>query len=175
MRNMRCAEYYFGDADVILIAFDISLVLDQQKIDTTSQFVLEQVTQQHNYTVDPYVIPPQIIHVFTKQDRIIPAVRKRNQKTLRNLAKNGVIGNFLFVSTKTGEGMSELKQAIFNFDLKGQGEKVFPQEMQKKTKGKVISPRKSFAPVKPMDSDGEEKQEMDVRGAAELITLSGNG
>ena len=129
MRNMRCAEYYFGDADVILIAFDISLVLDQQKIDTTSQFVLEQVTQQHNYTVDPYVIPPQIIHVFTKQDRIIPAVRKRNQKTLRNLAKNGVIGNFLFVSTKTGEGMSELKQAIFNFDLKGQGEKVFPQKM----------------------------------------------
>lgn len=134
MRNMRCSEYYFGSADVVLIAIDISLVLDQEKIDTTSQFVLEQVSRWHEYTRDAEVIPPLVVHVFTKQDRINKQTRKRNEAVLKNLARNGVIGNFLYCSTKTGEGMAEVKQAIFDCDIKGHGEKVFPKALTKKKK-----------------------------------------
>ena len=55
---------------------------------------------------------------------------------MKNLAKNGIIGNFLYVSTKTGEGMPELKQAIFDCDIKVLGEKVFPPSIMKKKKMK---------------------------------------
>ena len=158
MRNMRCSEYYFGSSDVILIAIDISLVLDQEKIDTTSQFVLEQVSRWHDYNKFPNVIPPLIVHVFTKQDRIQKATRKRNEQVLKNLAKNGIIGNFLFISTKTGEGMAELKQAIFDCDIKGHGEKVFPKSMQKKAQ-KDMQKRSSL--IKPMVAQSYDEDDSD--------------
>ena len=159
MRNMRCAEHYFGQADIILIAFDISLVLDQEKIDTTSQFVLEQVSQWHDYTTNENVIPPMILHVFTKQDRINKASRKRNEAVLKNLARNGIIGNFLYVSTKDGEGMSELKQAIFDCDIKGHGEKVFPQSIMKKANARKAKGFSLLMPKKTLDPDASDSDE----------------
>ena len=43
MRTEIAADYFFENCDVILIVVDISLVLDEAKIEKTSQFVLRQV------------------------------------------------------------------------------------------------------------------------------------
>ena len=40
MRTEIATDYYFESCDVILIVVDISLVLDDSKIDKTTQFVL---------------------------------------------------------------------------------------------------------------------------------------
>ena len=106
------------------------------------------------------MIPPLIVHVFTKQDRINKATRKRNEAVLKNLAKNGVIGNFLFVSTKTGEGMPELKQAIFDCDIKGHGEKVFPKSMRKKELKKGSS---LIKPMVMMEDDDDSDEDLDLK------------
>lgn len=70
MRTEIAADYYFENCDVILIVVDISLVLDEQKIDKSSQFVLKHVQLHHEYTRNEKLIPPMICHVFTKQDRV---------------------------------------------------------------------------------------------------------
>ena len=88
---------------------DISLVLDDAKIDKSTQFVMRQVQMHHEYNDDSKKLAPLICHVFTKQDRVQPVVKKRNDKIIKNLAKQGIIGNYLYVSAKTGKGMKELK------------------------------------------------------------------
>ena len=50
MRTEIATDYYFESCDVILIVVDISLVLDDSKIDKTTQFVLRQVSMHHEYT-----------------------------------------------------------------------------------------------------------------------------
>lgn len=122
MRTEVAADYYFEKCDVILIVVDISLVLDEQKIDKASQFVLKHVEMHHEYTRNERVIPPMICHVFTKQDRVQPAVKKRNDKVIRNLAKHGIIGNYLYVSSKTGLGLTDLKKAVLDADIKNHGD-----------------------------------------------------
>ena len=86
------------------------------------------------------VLPPMICHVFTKQDRVQAAVKKRNEKVISTLAKNGIIGNYLYVSAKSGFGMRELKKAIIDADIKNHGDKIRPPEVLKKTKEvKILS------------------------------------
>lgn len=63
-----------------------------------------------------------------------PAVKKRNDKVIRNLAKNGIIGNYLYVSSKTGEGMTELKKAMLDADIKNHGDRIRPPQKPKKKK-----------------------------------------
>ena len=66
MRTEVATDFYFESCDVVLIVVDISLVLDDAKIDKASQFVLRQVSMHHAYTRDNSAIPPMICHVFTK-------------------------------------------------------------------------------------------------------------
>lgn len=145
MRTEIAADYYFDDCDVIFIVIDISLVLDEAKIDKASQFVLRQISMHHAYTRNEKRIPPLICHVFSKQDRVQPAVRKRNDKIIRGLARNGTIGNYLYVSTKTGLGMHEIKKAIIDADIKNHGDKVRPPQKPKKEKPVEVE--------RPMSSD----------------------
>ena len=140
MRTEVASDYYFENCDVILIVVDISLVLDDRKIDKSTQFVLRQVSMHHEYTRNEMVLPPMICHVFTKQDRVQAAVKKRNEKVISTLAKNGIIGNYLYVSAKSGFGMRELKKAIIDADIKNHGDKIRPPEVLKKTKEvKILS------------------------------------
>ena len=75
-----------------------------------------------------------IIHVFSKQDRVQTVVKKRNDKVIKNLAKGGIIGNYLYVSAKTGMGLYELKRAILDCDIVNHGERVRPPAPPKKKK-----------------------------------------
>ena len=42
--------------------------------------------------------------------------------------KNGIIGNFLIISAKTNLGMTELKEAIFNSNIKEKGRTIVPDK-----------------------------------------------
>ena len=66
MRTEIAADYYFDDCDIVFIVVDISLVLDESKIDKTTQFVLRQVSMHHEYQRDQRKIPPLICHIFSK-------------------------------------------------------------------------------------------------------------
>ena len=63
-----------------------------------------------------------------------PAIRKRNDKVIRNLARSGIIGNYLYVSAKTGAGMHEMKKAIIDADIKNHGDRIRPPQKPKKKK-----------------------------------------
>jgi len=41
----------------------------------------------HLYTRDQDALPPFVCHVFTKQDRVQPAVHRRNDKVIKGLAR----------------------------------------------------------------------------------------
>lgn len=86
----------------------------------------------HEYTRSKKKIPPLICHFFSKQDRVQPAIKKRNDKIIRILAKKGTIGNYLYGSAKTGKGMQILKQALMDADVKNHGDKIVPPENLKK-------------------------------------------
>ena len=131
MRTEIATDYYFDNCDIIFIVVDISLVLDEPKIDKATQFVLRQVSMHHAYTRDPRRIPPLICHIFTKQDRVQTQVKRRNDKVIKQLQKSGVLGNYLYISTKTGLGMSELKKAILNADIEDHGDKIIPESSKK--------------------------------------------
>ena len=88
----------------------------------------------HEYNMDSKKLAPLICHVFTKQDRVQPAVKKRNDKIIKNLAKQGIIGNYLYVSAKTGQGMKELKAAVIDAEIKNHGDKIRPPDKPKKKK-----------------------------------------
>ena len=47
IRSMRGVDFYFEKCNVILIVMDISLVLDINKIDQTTQFALQQIAMHH--------------------------------------------------------------------------------------------------------------------------------
>jgi len=79
IRTEVASDFYFGKADVILIVIDASMNLDDEKIDRWTQFVLNQVQQHHEFTMNQSVMPPMIVHVFTKLDRVLKAVHKRNE------------------------------------------------------------------------------------------------
>ena len=96
--------------------------------------MLRQVSLHHAYALNQKRIPPLICHVFSKQDRVQAAIRKRNDKVIRNIARKGIIGNYLYVSSKTGLGMHELKKAIIDADIKNHGDKIRPPEKKKKEK-----------------------------------------
>ena len=102
----------------------------------------------HEYTRDQRKIPPLICHVFSKQDRVQPAIRKRNDKVIRNLARSGIIGNYLYISAKTGHGLHELKKAIIDADIKNHGDRIRPPQKPKKKKPVEEKPL-----TPPMESD----------------------
>jgi len=76
------------------------------------------LAQIHSHNRVGNELSPMIIHVITKVDRALKNVQERNDQTLRGLHKTGVIGNFLYVSPKSGDGMSELKTAIFESNIR---------------------------------------------------------
>ena len=117
VRNSRGVDFYFQKCDVILIVMDISLVFNPDKIEETTQFVLRQVSEHHAYIKDDDVLEPLICHVFTKLDKMNPKMQKSNQRAVKSLARQGIVGNYLFVSSKTGEHIDQLKQAIFDADI----------------------------------------------------------
>ena len=86
----------------------------------------------HAYTRDSRTLPPLVCHIFSKQDRVQKIVKKRNSKVIANLAKNGVIGNYLYVASKTNQGMKDIKKAILDADIVDHGDKIFPEEDQPK-------------------------------------------
>ena len=98
IQTSRASDYYFYQADVILICIDITLSLDEQKIEAWTQYTTKMVSKHHkdflpdaeklkiqqkkqqnnNDCCGPKakkdfnnsVSGPLILHVFTKQDRI---------------------------------------------------------------------------------------------------------
>lgn len=80
------------------------------------------------------MLEPFICHVFTKTDRLNAETRKKHEKHLKRLIRTGTVGNYLFVSSKTGEGMDFLKQAIFDADIKGHGDRVRPYDLKTEQK-----------------------------------------
>ena len=52
-----------------------------------------------------------------KVDLLLNNVREANIHKLRDMQNRGVIGHYLFVSSKTGAGLDELKTAIFDCDI----------------------------------------------------------
>jgi len=137
MRTEIATDYYFENCDIIFIVVDISLLLDEQKIDKATQFVLRQTSMHHAYTRLANRIPPLICHVFTKQDRVQTQVKKRNDKVVKQLQRSGILGNYLYCSARTGSGMSEIKKAILNADIENHGDVIIPESSKKIEKPKV--------------------------------------
>mmetsp|Transcript_11488 Transcript_11488/g.14454 ORF Transcript_11488/g.14454 Transcript_11488/m.14454 type:complete len:179 (+) Transcript_11488:276-812(+) len=136
MRTEIAADYYFEHCDIVFIVMDISLVLDEPKIEKTTQFVLKQISMHHPYTRDYQKIPPLICHIFTKQDRVQSQVKKRNDKVIKQLQKTGILGNYLYCSTRNSTGLGEIKKAIMNADIENHGDKIMPEKFEKKDKPK---------------------------------------
>ena len=57
---------------------------------------------------------------------------------MRELSRNGVIGHYLFVSAKSGEGIPDLKQAIFDAEIQNHGDDVRPYEEIEKEKKRAL-------------------------------------
>lgn len=68
--------------------------------------------------MDPNVLPPYIIHAFTKKDKVIPSIHDRNDYLIKSLVKQGIVGNYVYVSSKNGSGIDDLCTAIFDSDIK---------------------------------------------------------
>ena len=122
MRTEVATDFYFENCDIIFIVIDISLLLDESKIDKATQFVLRQVSMHHEYTRDANRIPPLICHIFTKQDRVQTQLKKRNDKVIKGLQRSGILGNYLYCSSRSGLGMTEIKKAILNADIENHGD-----------------------------------------------------
>ena len=71
-------------------------------------------------------MPPYFCHIFTKKDKAQFAVIERNNTVVRQMVKSGLIGNYLYVSAKTKEGMTELKEAMFNCNIREEIRSVTP-------------------------------------------------
>ena len=79
-------------------------------------------------------------------------MHERNDYAVRALVKQGIIGNFLYVSSKNGQGIEELCSAIFDSNIKQGAALIEPSEgmspekvKKKKTKKEKVFP----APVPP--------------------------
>ena len=138
MRTERAAESYFTACDVVLVTIDVSYVMDHSKIDLSTQFTLTQISKYHRSVKDAEALPPLIIHIFAKIDRMSPPIRKRIKRAVRELSRNGVIGHYLFVSAKSGEGLPDLKQAIFDAEIQNHGDDVRPYEEIEKEKKRAL-------------------------------------
>lgn len=66
------------------------------------------------------------------------------------MAKNGIIGNYLYVSAKTGKGMHELKKAIIDADIKNHGDRIRPPQKPKKEK---VEEKPMMLPLRESDPD----------------------
>ena len=55
-------------------------------------------------------------------------MREANIHKLRDMQNRGVIGHYLFVSSKTGAGLDELKTAIFDCDIDNGNKELEPSE-----------------------------------------------
>ena len=122
LRNDRAVDYYFKSPEVILICFDLSHLLEEDKIIQTTNYILKNVMKHHDFHTreNPDALPPFICHVFTKKDKAQYAVLERNDATVKQMQKHGNIANYLYTSAKTDVGMTELKEAMFNCDIKEQ-------------------------------------------------------
>jgi hypothetical protein len=82
LRSDRACEYYFKSPEIILICFDFSHLLEEDKLDEAIKSVLKNVMKFHDYHHEqdqmPDVLPPFICHVFTKKDKAQAAVIERN-------------------------------------------------------------------------------------------------
>jgi hypothetical protein len=125
LRNPAMGDYYFMSPEIILICFDFSHLLEEDKISDLTQYVLKMVLKHHDFHQEgSEMLPPFIMHVFTKKDKAQAAVIERNDMVVRNMVKFGQISNYLYVSAKTDEGMTELKEAIFNSNIKEEDKMV---------------------------------------------------
>ena len=69
-RNDRAAGYYFKSYQVILVCFDFSLLIEEDKINQVNTYIFKNILKYHDFHVDESdAIPPFICHVFTKKDR----------------------------------------------------------------------------------------------------------
>ena len=68
-----------------------------------------------------------------------------------------MIGNYLYASAKTGEGMDRLKQAIFDCDIQNHGDKVVPfsakAEKRRSTKQAIYNSARSRGSSKGKQDD----------------------
>ena len=116
----RASEFYFKKPDCVIICMDISLQLDENKINVWTEWVMTQISKYHrdfNQNMvelnDPAkkgyeqknVTGPLIMHVFTKHDKIPEVTQERNDRVLKQMQRRGYIGNYTHVSTLTGEGL----------------------------------------------------------------------
>ena len=129
-----------------MICFDLSHLLEEEKITQTTNYILKNVMTHHDFHTrrDPDAVPPYICHVFTKKDKAQYAVLERNEDIIRQMQKYGSIANYLYVSAKTDVGMTELKEAMFNCDIKEYqkvvtGDLNLPGKMEEKYKSSMSS------------------------------------
>lgn len=59
-------------------------------------------------------MPPYICHVFTKHDKALKAILERNHVVIANMVKEGIVGNYSYVSSKTEDGINQLETALFD-------------------------------------------------------------
>ena len=59
---------------------------------------------------------------------------------IKQLQRAGIVDNYLYCSTKTGSGMSELKRAILNADIEDHGDHIVPEKFEVKKKPKEFDP-----------------------------------
>lgn len=115
----RASDYYFKSPEIILICIDFSHLIEEEKIQNITNFILRSVQKHHDFhTQSAEAVPPYFCHIFTKKDKAQLAVVERNNTIVRQMVKNGHIENYLYVSAKTNEGMTDLKEAMFNCNIK---------------------------------------------------------
>lgn len=103
--------------------------VDEELIVQWTGMVLKQVETYHKFFKNQNNgVPPFICHVFTKCDMLLNAVREQNIHKLRDMQQRGVIGHYLFVSSKTNAGIDELKTAIFDCDIDNGNSELEPSE-----------------------------------------------
>ena len=98
---------------------DMSDSVDEDLIVQWTSMALKEIESYHEFFRDQTIdgVPPFICHVFTKCDLLLNAVRDQNVHKLRDMQQRGVIGHYLFISSKTGAGIDELKTTIFDCDI----------------------------------------------------------
>lgn len=95
-----------------------------------TKYVLKNLSKFHDYHQSPEdgIVPPFICHVFTKKDKAQAAVIERNDILVRHLHSIGQIGHYMYVSAKTDVGMTELREAMFNCNIREKKEVVRAQK-----------------------------------------------
>jgi hypothetical protein len=106
---------------------DMSGLVDEDTIVNWTSISLKHIENNHRFFQDGNKgLPPFICHVFTKVDLILASVREQNIHKLRDMQTRGIIGHYLFVSSKTGAGIDELKTALFDCDVDNGNKELEP-------------------------------------------------